>query len=422
MLQLIRHRLVKNAAALVFVQISGYVAPFLVLPYLTRVLSTEHFGLISLATSFNLYFMTLVDYGFNLTATRRIAINRDNPEKISQIYSSVFAARALLALVGLIIMLTVVLCTAKLRPNLPIFCISYLAVIGDLLFPMWLFQGLQKMENLVWRDLSAKLVSLALVFAFVRKDGDYLWAAGFQAGAMLLAGIVGLITVPLLTPARFVTPTPKEIFEALREGWPVFLSTASMSMAFSTNVLILGLRSGEKDVAYFTASFRLVWAARSLVQPIVTALYPHISHMAVTSRQNAVAFLRKYSLVLAAPFFAGSLILFVAAPLIIHIVYSAKYEPAILLLRIMAFSPLLLVFQHLYSTFYMLAFGYQKEWSRMILQATVLNFVFLIPLIFTLWPPAAVSATGILVDLFTAVATYRFFRRNTALEPALATA
>jgi polysaccharide transporter, PST family len=422
MLHLIRHRLVKNTAALMVVQISGYVAPLLVLPYLSRILSTDHFGLIAYATSFNWYFMTLVDYGFNLTATRRIAINRDDPQKVSQIYSSVITAKALLTLLGLIIMLTVVLATPKLRPNLPLFCISYLAVIGDLLFPLWLFQGLQKMENLIWRDLLAKLVSMALMFGFVRKDADYLWAAGFQAGSMLLAGVIGLITVPLLTKARFLMPSRKEVFEALREGWPVFLSVAALSMSWSTNVLLLGLRSGPTDVAYYSAAFRLVVAARMLVSPIVTALYPHISHMAAASHANAVALLRKFSLILAAPFLTGSLILLAGAPLIIHLIYGTKYQPAVLLLRIMAFSPFLLALQHTYSTFYMLAFGYEKAWSRIITQATVLNFVFLIPLIYSIWPPAALATTGTLVDVFTAVATYRFYRKNTRLTPVLAAA
>src|ERR1700761_3682661 len=103
MLQLIRHRLVKNTAALMVVQVSTYVAPFLVVPYLSRILSTEHFGLVAYANAFNQYFMTLVDYGFNLTATRRIAIHRDDPAKISQIYSSVIAAKALLTLLGIFI-------------------------------------------------------------------------------------------------------------------------------------------------------------------------------------------------------------------------------------------------------------------------------------------------------------------------------
>ena len=72
--ELIRHRLVKNTMALLFMQATAYIAPFLVLPYLSRVLSKQHFGLIAFAMSFNWYFITLVEYGFNLTATRRIAL------------------------------------------------------------------------------------------------------------------------------------------------------------------------------------------------------------------------------------------------------------------------------------------------------------------------------------------------------------
>src|SRR4051794_7583583 len=224
----LRHRLVKNTAALLVVQMSTYAAPLLVLPYLSRVLTTDHFGLVAYATAFNWYFITLVEYGFNLTATRQISIHCDNPKKLSQIFSSVMAAKAALTVLGFVIMLGVVLATPKLRPNLVLFCLSYLATLGDLLFPLWLFQGLQKMGNLLWRDLGSRTVALILIFVFVRRDSDYLWAMGFQAGSTVLAGAVGLITVPFLTPVRFVAPSIPEVLVALREGWPVFLSMASM--------------------------------------------------------------------------------------------------------------------------------------------------------------------------------------------------
>jgi PST family polysaccharide transporter len=412
-----RHKLVKNTAALLVVQMSAYAAPLLVLPYLSRVLSTDHFGLIAFAVSFNYYFITFVEYGFNLTATRRIAIHRDDPAKVSQIFSSVLAAKALLTAVGFLLMTSVVIATPKLRPNLSLFCLCYLAVIGDLLFPLWLFQGLQKMENLVWRDLLAKLLATGLIFAFVRTDGDFLKAAGFQAGATVIAGVLGLISVPLLTKARFVTPSYQEIFTALREGWPVFLSMAAMTLSSVTNTFILGLKSGPTDVAYYSAASRLIVAIRMLVSPLVTALYPHLSHMAVASRDEAVQFLRKYALTMASPFFAASLILFLGASPIIHILYGAKYHPAVLLLRIMSFSAFLLALQHMYSTFYMLAFGYEKEWSRVILQTAVLNFAILIPLIYLIWPPAAVSITGVVLDLFVAAVTYLFYRRSTSMVP-----
>lgn len=418
----IRHRLVKNTAALFVVQISGYAAPLLVLPYLSRVLSTEHFGLIAYATSFNWYFISLVEYGFNLTATRRVAICGGDSEKISKIFGSVMTAKALLTGLGFLMMVAAVLSTPKLRPHFPLFCIAYLAVIGDLLFPLWLFQGLQKMENLVWRDLSTKLLSTCLIFAFVRHDGDYLWAASFQAGSAMLAGVAGLITVPLLTKVRFVTPTLAEVFTALREGWPVFLSMAAMTMSSSTNVVILGLRSGPKEVAYYTAAYRLLVAMRMLVLPLVTALYPHISHMAVASRDGALAFLRKYAMILAAPFLCASLLLFFGAWPIIHLLYGQRYAPATTLLCIMAPGVFLLAVQHMYSTFYMLAFGFEKEWSRLILLAAILNFVVLIPLMYLIWPPKATAIAGLAVDVFLAVATYLFYRKSAAVVPDAVTA
>ena len=419
---LLKHKLVKNAGALVVVQMSAFVAPLLVLPYLTRVLTTEHFGLIAFATSFNFYFITLVEYGFNLTATRRIAVHRDDPGKVAKICSSVYAAKALLTVFGFVIMLAVVLGTPKLRPNIALFCLSYLTVVGDLLFPLWLFQGLQKMENLVWRDLVTKFLSLSLVFAFVRKDSDYMLAAAFQAGSPLLAGLVGLITVPIVAKVRLVRPSLEETITALREGWPVFLSMAAFTLSSSTSIFLLGLRSGPADVAYYIAAYRLVVAIRALVDPVKTAIYPHISHMAANSRQDAVAFLRKYSLLLASPFLAVSLVLLAFAPLIVKLLYSPKYAPTVLLLQIQAMSPFLLAFQHNYSTFFMLAFGYDKAFSRLVLQMTVLNFIILIPAIYLLWPPLAVSITGLILDTFMAVMTYLFYRKHStfALQPVVA--
>ncbi|HEX7362120.1 MAG TPA: flippase [Bryobacteraceae bacterium] len=410
--QLARHRLVKNTAALFVVQVTTYAAPLIVLPYLSRVLSTGHFGLITYANAFTYYFLTLVDYGFNLTATRQIAIHRDEPEQISRIYSSVMAARAFLAVLGFAIMTAVVLSVPKLRPNYDLFCISYLAVLGDLLFPLFLFEGLQIMENLVWRDLLGKFLALSLIFAFVHRDSQYLWAAGFQAGALAFAGIIGFCTVPFLTPARLVFPSLREIAAALREGFPVFLSMAALSISAVTDIFILGLRSTATDVAYYMAVFRIIIAARILVNPVSTAIYPHISRMAAHSREGAVLFLKKFTPLLAAPFFLGSLILCAGAPWIVPLFYGAKYAPATVLMQIMAFIPFLYALQNCYSTFYMLAFGYEKQWSRIIIVTTIINFALLIPLIFAIWPPEALAITSLSMNALVAAVEYVFYRRT----------
>jgi PST family polysaccharide transporter len=216
-----------------------------------------------------------------------------------------------------------------------------------------------------------------------------------------------------LTSARFVTPSIPEVFTALREGWPVFLSMAAMTLSTSTNILIIGLRSGPTDVAYFSAAFRLVVAVRMLVSPVVTAIYPHISHLAVSSRDDAIRFLRKHTWKLTSPFFLASVCLFAGAPLIIKVLYSAKYKPAVPLLQVMAFTVFLLALQHVYSTFFMLAFGYEKQWSRVVFSTAVLNFLILGPLIFLIWPPMAAAATMLALEIFATTVTYFFFKRKT---------
>ena len=165
-------------------------------------------------------------------------------------------------------------------------------------------------------------------------------------------------------------------------------------------------------------AYRLVVAIRMLVSPTVTALYPHMSHMAVKSRDQAIRFLKKHSLTLAAPFFACSLILLAFAPLITKLLYGHKYLATIPLMRVLAFSPFFLALQQVYSTFFMLAFGYQKEWSKVIFKATVLNFILLIPMIYGMWPPMAVAITGLVLDAFVTFVTFQFYRKHAVSTPA----
>jgi polysaccharide transporter, PST family len=136
----------------------------------------------------------------------------------------------------------------------------------------------------------------------------------------------------------------------------------------------------------------------------------------VNSREDAIRFLRKHIWKLTAPFFLASVCLFAAAPLIIRIIYSAKYSPSVPLLQVMAFTVFLLALQHIYATFFMLAFGYEKQWSRVIFSTAVLNFAVLGPLVFLIWPPMAAAVTMLVLEIFAAMVTYLFFRRKTGKD------
>ena len=73
--------LVENAAALYAVQLAGYVLPLITVPFLARVLRPDGFGLLALAQSLALWLSILLEYGFNLSATRAVAAPRMTPAR-----------------------------------------------------------------------------------------------------------------------------------------------------------------------------------------------------------------------------------------------------------------------------------------------------------------------------------------------------
>jgi PST family polysaccharide transporter len=98
------------------------------------------------------YFNTLTEYGFNLTATRRIAVQKDSPEAVNQIFNAVMIAKGLLTAVGFVVMMIVVFLNPKYRDHWVLFPLCFLTVVGGWLFPMWLYQGLEKIATVAARD------------------------------------------------------------------------------------------------------------------------------------------------------------------------------------------------------------------------------------------------------------------------------
>lgn len=236
---------------------------------------------------------------------------------------------------------------------------------------------------------------------------------------MVVAGLAGLLNVRRVMPLRWTSPGWTEVYGALRDSWPVFLSMAALSLTAATNMFLLGFVTTPAEVGYYSAAYRIVVTLRMLVAPIVTALYPHISHLAANSKENAVRFLQRYTMLLALPFLLISAVLFVGAPFIVDTLFGPKFASSKLILRILAPSPFLLALSHNYSTYFMLASGYDKQWSRIIFQIAVLNFVILLPLLWIIQPTIAVALAGTLLDVYSVAATYWFYRRH-SVEQALA--
>jgi PST family polysaccharide transporter len=423
--KILSHRLAKDTLILLGVQISGYVLPLITLPFLARVLGPANFGLTALGTAVVLYFAVVTEWGFGVTGTRQIAIAQNDPEQVSKIYSTIMACKVSLLTVCFFTMSLLVMMIPKLRVFWPLYFVSFLQVVGLCLSPNWLLQGMQRMRYIAYSDYGAKVISVLLIFALVRRSSDYMLVAALQSGGFLISAIIGLTIVFWNLPVRIVRPVVADMREALIGGWPVFLSFASMTAMSSTNTVIVGAMASTAEVGYLSAAQRLIIATRSLTNPIAGAVYPHISKLAVKSPREALRFFRKLLLWTSAPFLLITVGMLFFAPFAVSVLYKAKYAETGVLLRIMSFTPVLHAVSMCFGTYFMLAFGYQKEWSKIITRMVVLNFVLVFLLVPFIRPARAIALTTSLTDLFSTGSSILFYRKTVSRqldhEAALAT-
>jgi len=338
-----------------------------------RVLGPQKFGLVAFAQAFTQYFVVLTEYGFNLSATRQIAIHKEDSQRVSVIFSSVIVTKALLMFVSFLLMVTIVLAVPQFRSNWPLYLASFLVVVGNVLFPVWFFQGIERMKYITGLHVSARIFVTVALFALVRQESDYVLAAGLQAGSLVLAGVLGIPVIRSLGIVHMRLPTVREILAALREGRHVFVATAAISLYTASNTFILGLIATPTVVGYFSAAEKLVKAAQQLLNPISQSVYPHISALAAQSREAALEFIRRTLRWVGAGAFLTSSALFVLAGPLVTLLLGDQYTSSVMLVRLMAFVPWVIALSNVFGIQTMLTFGLNRAFSTIIVLAGLFN-------------------------------------------------
>ena len=85
--------LLKNTAFLYILTFSNYFFGLITLPYETRVLGPEYFGILGFAAAFYSYFYIIFDFGFILCGTKKIAENVNDRNALVKIVSGITFAK-----------------------------------------------------------------------------------------------------------------------------------------------------------------------------------------------------------------------------------------------------------------------------------------------------------------------------------------
>ncbi len=366
--------LIENFASLSLLQIAGYFFPLITLPYLARVIGVDKFGEIAFATAVIAYFQTVVDFGFNYTATRDIAVNREDVHKVSEIFSAVMWARVFLMTLSFVVLAALIFLIPKFFEMRWLLFFTFCIIPGHILFPEWLFQGLERMKYITVLNILAKFTFAVSIFIFIQQKSDFLLQPLLTALGFVVSGMAAMYIILVRYRIKLLKPQPALIISTIKGSADVFVNQLFPNLYNSFSVLLLGFWGGAYATGIFDAGSKFIFISQRLSMVISRAFFPYLSrnihkHILYT----------KINLILTGII---TLSLFLLAPIIVHIFFTAEFAEAITVLRILSVSLLFMALSNIYGTNYMIIQGHEKTLRNITMISSVFGFIIAWPLIY----------------------------------------
>lgn len=405
-------KIIENIVSLSGLQFASYILPLITLPYLTYVLGPDKFGLTQYAISLITYFQMFTDYGFNLSATRELAIVREDKEKVSEIFNSVMLIKILLTLLSLTVLIAIITFVPKFGSDADVYLLTFGIVVGNVLFPTWLFQGLEYMKYTSILNIIGKVIFTVLIFVFIHQTSDYLLVPVINSFGYIVVGLLGIYIALTKFDIKLSVPKMDSVMYQLEEGWHVFLSTIAINMYTTTNTFLLGLLTNNTLVGYYSIAEKIITAVNGLFNPISQALYPFISRSVNNDNKESniirIRKLTKLAALLGAFFSIG---VFVFADPVITILFGSEFSSSIIVLRILSIIPFMVSLSNIFGIQTMLTFNYKRDFTRIVFLGGIIDIILGIILI-TLMKEIGIAISFTITETIVTVAMLTFLQRK----------
>jgi PST family polysaccharide transporter len=374
----IRKKLIHNFISLSVVQGLSIVFPLVTFPYLIRVLGVEGFGVFTMIQTVMMYFDLVVSFGFGLTAVQAIAAHLHDQPFINKVINTVYFIKASLLSVLLILVLLFSLVVPFLQEHLGLILLSMLYLLGNLLFPDWYFQGIQRMRSITVIALLSKVFSLALILWMVHEPRDVKKAVLAISLGNFLSGSIGFLILLRQFRLRPYIPDRLYIRSLFIESSYVFANTVVAPLYMSVNIFIVRFFTNPVMVGYYAIAEKIFSALSMFTSIANRTFYPHLSQVYAQSKIRFRKLVQHISGLFLAAFITLALLQFFGAHELIHLVGGKQNisdtPTAVLLLRILSAGLIVAPFVSFYFQLMILQ-GQKSMAVRNSLLVVICNFI-----------------------------------------------
>ncbi|MFT5673856.1 MAG: O-antigen/teichoic acid export membrane protein [Polaribacter sp.] len=398
----------KNLTNLSIVEFINIAVPFIILPYLLRVIGKEYYGLVIFAQAVISYFLILQNFGINTYAVKEVSLIKNNKRKLNSLVSNVFVFKIALFFFSFLLLFLLVSVFPYFKEIKLLLFLTMWICFFDVIFPKWYFQGLERMKYITYVFVVSKLGSLFLIIFFVKEPNDYILIPIIYGVSSIIAGLGSLVILFKIDRVNFLFPKISDLKILMQRSNTFFISEAAVAVFANSNKVIIGSVLGMNELAYYDLADKIVSVFKHVPLNIVrNSIYPRV---VITKNMNIV---KNTTLIMGAYSIIVIVFIMIFASSIVNIIGGIEMSNSSNILKLFSISIFTTHISNYYITIGLWSFGYEKVFKNLMIYSTLV-FLALFVLIWQLKMINIYSITilPIIVDVYLIFHTYYIYKQK----------
>lgn len=386
-----------NAVINVFRNMVNIIFPLVTFPYASRVLGVNSIGVYNFSYSICNYFLLIAALGINTYAVREGARYRTDDKKLSQFASEIFSINIISTIATYIIMIIILINCSNLEKYVVTIFVFSIQIVFTTIGVEWLFTIREEFSYITIVNIIFKILSIFLLFIFVRNRNDYV-----QYAAVTVFAIAGSNIFNMLYMKKHIKYKWTVHMNIKKHIFPIFIifsSNIAVAIYVNIDVTMLGFMCNDYSVGIYSVAVKIYNVIKNVLAAFLIVYIPRLSALLGENKTKEFKLLADKVFDIVTMFLVPTVFgIIIFSREIVLIVGGQEYESAKTGLKILALALFFSIFSWLFSQCILIPLKLEKKVLKATTMSAVINIIlnfFLIPI----WKENAAALTTVISEM-----------------------
>lgn len=380
----------------------GFIFPLIAFPYVSRVLGTVGLGKVNFSNSIISYFALAASLGVVSYSIREGSAVREKEIERNKFFNEVFTVNFISMLISYTVLFVLALVSVKLHDYFTLILIQSLTMMFSWIGVEWVFNIYEDYFQITLRSFIAQLVSLLLMFVFVKSPNDY---AVYALITVLASG--GSYVFNYVYAGKYYRPKLTIHCNIKKHIVPMLVlaaNTFAVTIYVNSDTTMIGLFLDDHHVGLYSTAVKVYNIVKHVMAAVIASATPRVSfyyHNGENSKYHSLLTkMAQILLIVALPAMIG---LFMTSEDVVLVIAGNEYINSTATLKVLSFALIFATFGSYCATYGLIVQRKEKTLLTHTTISALVNVVlnlFMIPMLGIL----GAAITTLISELYVCVA------------------